>query len=292
MTTTFRSFAKINLHLEIRGRRSDGYHDLETIFQTVDLTDSITIEVTRGGGVDLSVSEGQAPSDKTNLAHRAAVAFLSRWAPGSGVQLDLRKKIPMGGGLGGGSSNAATVLMGMQEMLGVPKSRQALVNVASELGADVPYFLWGGTALGRGRGDEIEPLPELAERTLWLITPPIGISTAEVFGGLRVGDSANRSVDLDRQWLDSLDWENLTEGRNDLEETVLTRFPMMRDVYNVLVEAGATMVRLSGAGATWFALFADATATDELATRLPVGSRVVQTRTLTRSSLDRLRVVR
>jgi 4-diphosphocytidyl-2-C-methyl-D-erythritol kinase len=292
MSTTYRSFAKINLHLEIKGRRSDGYHDLETVFQTVDLSDRVTIEVTEGGGVDLSVSEGRAPSDETNLAHRAAVAFLRSWAPGSGVQLDLRKRIPIGGGLGGGSSNAATVLMGLQEILGVPKSRQGLVDVASGLGADVPYFLWGGTALGRGRGDEIEPLSELAERTLWLITPPIEISTAEVFGGLRIRNSASGREVLGRPWLDSLDWQNLAEGRNDLEEPVLTGFPMMRDVYNVLVEAGATMVRLSGTGATWFALFENASATDELATRLPIGSRVVQTRTLTRSSLDRLRVVR
>jgi len=257
----------------------------------VDLTDLVTLELT-GAGVELTVSEGRAPAGEANLAHQAAQGFVRRWAPDTGVHVDLQKRIPIGGGLGGGSSNAAAVLLGLQEMLGAPASRGELLDLAGELGADVPYFLWGGTALGRGRGDRIQPLPDLEERPIWLVTPPIGISTAEVFGALRLEDSAAKSLHFADSGTRSLAWHHVERGWNDLEETVMARFPVMRDVYNVLVEAGATVVRLSGTGATLFAFFKGAAETSRLATELPSGSRVVETKTLTRSSLDRLRVVR
>ncbi len=146
MRTTFRSFAKINLHLQVVGRRADGYHELVTVFQTVDLSDLLTLEL-RGADVQLNVSEGDAPGGEENLAYQAAQEFLQRWAPAAGLRMDLKKRIPVGGGLGGGSSNAATVLLGLQRILGVPASRENLQELASQLGADVPYFLWGGTAL-------------------------------------------------------------------------------------------------------------------------------------------------
>ena len=287
---TFRSFAKINLHLQVMGRREDGYHELETLFQSVDLADLVTLEL-NASDIRLTVSEGEAPAGAANLAYSAAQRFLQRWAPDAGLRIDLKKRIPVGGGLGGGSSNAATVLVGLQRLLGEPAQRGDLLDLAAGLGADVPYFLWGGTALGLGRGDRIEPLPELAERPIWLVTPPLRVSTAEVFGDLTLGESTARSWRGDGSKIGDLGWRHVEQGWNDLQETVLDRFPVMRDVYNVLVEAGATVVRLSGTGATLFALFESGVQTSALATVLPSGSRVVQTRTLTRASLDRLRVV-
>lgn len=271
------------------GRRPDGYHELETIFQTVAFADLITLEPTKGGVV-LEVGEGNAPDGEANLAHRAATGFLGRWARDRGVRIVLQKHIPMGGGLGGGSSNAAAVLLGLREMLGVPEDRRAMAGLARELGADVPYFLLGGTALGTGRGDDLEPLPDLPEREVWLVTPPLGIPTGEIFGALQAEEVLNPPPSAS-PFSANTDWQWLGAGRNDLEAVVMQRYPLVRDVYNALVEAGATVVRLSGTGATLFAFFRDSTATFGLATKLPQGSRVVHTRTLTRSSLDRLRVV-
>lgn len=273
------------------GRRDDGYHELSTVFQTVDLSDQLTLDLD-ARGVELTVAAGAAPAGEENLAYRAAMGFLERWAPETGVRIDLEKRIPVGGGLGGGSSNAATVLLGLQRMLGAPASRAEMLELASGLGADVPYFLWGGTAWGRGRGDVIETLPDLQERSVLLVTPPIGISTAEVFGMVRTTQLENRPPLVDDGLMEEMRWETIQEGWNDLEKTVLARFPLMRDVYNVLAEIGATMVRLSGTGATLFAFFEGGACPAELAADPPFGSRVVQTRTLTRSSLDRLLVVR
>ena len=291
MRTTFRSFAKINLHLQVMGRRDDGYHELLTVFQTVDLTDLLTLELV-GSDIQLVVSEGNAPEGPENLIYRAAQGFLERWAPAAGVRVDLKKRIPIGGGLGGGSSDAATVLLGLQKMLATPASRDDLLDLASQLGADVPYFLWGGTACGRGRGDWIECLPDLEERPVCLVTPPIEISTAEVFGALQASDEPLRPEYVHEEWTQGPDWHAMDLGWNDLEQRVMNRFPVMRDVYNALVEAGASVVRLSGTGATLFAFFEGGTEPPGLLAKLPSGSRVVQTRTLTRSSLDRLFVVR
>ena len=291
MITTYRSFAKINLHLRVLGRRDDGYHDLETLYQTVGFADRVTVELT-SGAVDLTVSEGDAPAGETNLAHRAASAFLRRWAPEVGVRIDLEKRIPMGGGVGGGSSNAATVLLALQQMLGRPAKHEELHELARELGADVPYFLVGGTALGRGRGDELISIEELPERPVWLAIPPIGISTAEIFEELELANLREARAQIDWAGIGNGQWLLVDRGWNDLEETVMRCYPVVRDVYNALVDGGATSVRLSGTGATLFAFFRSPAESSELISKLPQGSRVVQTKTLSRSSLDRLRVVR
>lgn len=291
MSTTYRSFAKINLHLRVLARRSDGYHELETLFQSVGDVDRVILDRT-SGGVVVTVSSGDAPSGTGNLAYRAADLFLQRWAPGFGVSIDIEKRLPMGGGVGGGSSNAATVLLAMREMAGQPADRLELDEVARELGADVPYFLRGGTVLGLGRGDELISIDDLPERPVWLVTPPIGISTAEVFGDLDLDRLQPPRTPIDWNRVDNWRWPVVEGGWNDLEDTVMRCYPVVRDVYNALVEGGATLVRLSGTGATLFAFFGSPPDTSELISKLPQGSRVVQTETLSRSSLDKLRVVR
>jgi 4-diphosphocytidyl-2-C-methyl-D-erythritol kinase len=291
MSPTYRSFAKINLHLEVLGKREDGYHQLRTIFQTVDLCDLVTIELT-DGGIELDVEEEKVPSGPDNLAHKAATAFLERWAPARGVRIRLRKTIPIGGGLGGGSSNAATVLLGLQELLESPAPPGKLASVAKGLGADVPYFLVGGTAMGTGRGDEIEALEEMPETEIWLVIPPVSISTAEVFAQFaeltpKAGKSSIESLAEGRisSWLAS------GNGWNDLEELVVSRYPEVEAVYNALREAGALEVKLSGSGATLFARFDDQSVSRELVRHLPPASGLVRARTLTRSSCQTLRRV-
>jgi len=288
----YRSFAKVNLHLEVLGLRPDGYHELRTLFQSVDLCDLVHLEI-GGSGVRLAVAGQALPADERNLAHQAATAFLAAWPVADGVRITLEKNIPLGGGLGGGSSNAATVLQGLRHLLGVQQSTDArLEELGRALGADVPFFLTGGLALGSGRGDEILPLPDLPEREIWLVTPALEVSTASVFQEFRelTGDREVSSMGS-LVWGEGVDWEMAARGWNDLQPIVMRRFPEVCRVYNALVEAGARTVRLSGSGATWLALFDDSIESSDLLTALAPGCRVFRARTLTRTSLQRLRVV-
>jgi 4-diphosphocytidyl-2-C-methyl-D-erythritol kinase len=279
---TYSSYAKINLHLQVVGRRADGYHELRTIFQTVDLADSLEVEL-GGAGVRLEVSGAELPGGPGNLAWEAADRFLALWAPGQGVGLRLHKRIPMGGGLGGGSSNAATVLAALQSLLGGPAPPPALWDLARQLGADVPYFLLGGTALGFGRGDELVPLPELPERELLLVLPPLHIATREVFADL--GELTPEPLDPRIGFLvqcNRLDWGVLAYVSNDLERPVFRRWPELARLQRDLLAAGATTARLSGSGtALWSAW--EERADEALQERLGGGHRLVPVRTLPRS---------
>lgn len=291
MSPTYRSFAKINLHLRVVGRRSDGYHELETIFQTIDLADRLQF-APGPRGVELTVTEPTLPADPSNLAHRAASAFLRRWAPDRGVRIRLEKSIPVAGGLGGGSSNAATVLLALRELLGVPVPAGELAEEARGLGADVPYFLVGGTALGTGRGDQVRALTDLPERPIWLATPDQRIATSEIFGALGWRQGLTVSSPLVADPAAAIDWRIASRGWNDLETTVMERFPRVQAVYNGLLEAGASVVRLCGSGGTLFALFSAPPDLSQVRRKLPRGTRVVRARTLMRASVARLRLVK
>lgn len=279
------AFAKVNLHLQVVGRRGDGYHELRTVFQTIDLADELEVEI-GGDGVTLEVPGAGAPAGAENLAFRAAEAFLQRWAPGTGCHLRLTKRIPAGAGLGGGSSDAAATLLALQRLLATPAPPGELWEVARGLGADVPYFLTGGTALGVGRGDEVTALPDLPERELWLVLPPLEISTREVFAGLgdltaaplapRIGASVQAG---------KLGWGVLAAGANDLEVVVFERWPLVRRAHRALGEAGATLARLSGSGTALFALFDEQPSPRALRERLPAGCRLERVRTLGRRRL-------
>jgi 4-diphosphocytidyl-2-C-methyl-D-erythritol kinase len=284
---TWFSPAKVNLHLQVVGRRADGYHELRTLFQTVDLAD--LLEVALGGhGVELEVAGADLPSGAGNLVWRAAEGFLARWGRAAGlagVRLRLVKRIPAGGGLGGGSSNAATALLALQQLTGGLASAAGLWELARQLGADVPYFLLGGTALGVGRGDEVVPLPELPERELVLVLPPVAIPTAEVFAAL--GELTADHLDSRMMALvqsHSLGWEALAGATNDLERVALARWTGLADIFASLREAGASLVRLSGSGAGIYAQF-EGDAGADLGDRLPGGCRIERVRTLSRVSL-------
>lgn len=263
------------------GRRSDGYHELRTLFQSVELHDLVRLELA-GVGVSLEVTEGAAPAGSANLAVRAAELYFERWPPAAGLRIELRKRIPVGGGLGGGSSNAATVLRALDGHFG-RAPRAGLWEAARDLGADVPFFLVGGTALGFGRGDEVVPLEDLPETEVWLITPPVSVSTAEAFARLR---------DLTAQPLPSsiialAQGERVRSaaavaGHNDMERLVLGWVPLLGEVYDSLIDAGASSVRLSGTGASFFAFFDTKTSARDLKARLPEGTIVAKSRTLGR----------
>ena len=285
MSRRYRSFAKINWHLQVVGRRRDGYHELRTIFQTVALSDDLTIAERAEPGVELAVAGLPLAADASNLAHRAAAQFLEQWAPSAGVLLHLDKRVPIGGGLGGGSSNAATVLLALRERFGVPERVSDLWPIARSLGADVPFFLVGGTALGVGRGDEVVVLPDLPAQDLWIIMPPVSIATATVFRELREIEP----LPLAPQWLAlaaGTGGDSVPEGHNDLELAVFARYPAVAEAHASLLRCGAPWARLSGSGACLFAPAWQGAAEPDLVRQLPVGSRVWCVRTLGRAEVS------
>jgi 4-diphosphocytidyl-2-C-methyl-D-erythritol kinase len=282
---TFSSPAKVNLHLQVVGRRADGYHELRTLFQTVDLADTLDVEL-GGDGVRLTVEGADLAAGPGNLAWEAATRFLARWAPGQGAALHLVKRIPMGGGLGGGSGNAATVLRALQSLLGDPAPLPELWRLARELGADVPYFLLGGLALGFGRGDELVPLPDLRPRDLLLVLPPLHVSTREVFADL--GELTAAPLDPRIGALvqcNRVDWGVVAHVCNDLEGPVFERWPELARLHGELLAAGALAARLSGSGTALWAVW-DGEVEGRLEERLGSACRLVRARTLPRSELQ------
>jgi 4-diphosphocytidyl-2-C-methyl-D-erythritol kinase len=278
----FRSYAKLNLHLEVLGRRADGYHELRTLFQTIDLADRLVLEGRDAPGIELDAGgDPGVPRGPENLAWRAAEAFLAefREAPFAGVAIDLEKRIPTGGGLGGGSSNAATVLLGLARLAGLdPFSAPVaarLARIGRALGADVPFFLVGGCALGLDRGDRIVPLPDPAPPAaggdFYLALPPFGLATVEVFRRLeperteRGFEPLARAAAGERVPVDEL------VGANDLEAPAFALSPPLAAMYTSLVRGGAGRVRMSGSGSSLFAHFAEGAAAAAAAARLPPG---------------------
>lgn len=250
-----KSLAKINWSLRITGKRADGYHDLETLFQTISLHDTVTI--TQAGKMSIVCDDPHVPCDETNLAMRAARAI---GAPP--VHIALQKRIPAGGGLGGGSSNAAATLIALDAMYALHTPKQRMQELALGLGSDVPFFLTGGTAYATGRGEELTALPPAAPIPLLLVFPEERVSTAEAFSFIR-SYTAPAGVDRFRQLLrnDLLAHEDVLV--NDFEEPVFSRMPRLRTLRERLKRAGAAWARMSGSGSTIVGAFRSQAVRDE-----------------------------
>ena len=234
------SYAKINWSLRITGRRDDGYHDLETIFQTISLHDVLTFR--EADRLSITCDDPTIPWDDTNLVMRAA-----RTLGSPPVAIELRKRIPAGGGLGGGSSNAAATLVALSNMFEIEKP---LHEIAMSLGSDVPFFLVGGTAYATGRGEVLTPLPSRAGIALLLLLPEERVMTAEAFRMLRrFSAPAGAGGEL----------------VNDFEEPVFERLPKLRALKERLYEAGASWAGMSGSGSTIVGAFRSPAARDAAA---------------------------
>lgn len=252
---------KVNLLLNILGKRPDGFHELETVMHPVDLCD--TLRLTRSGpGVTLTCSDATLPVDSRNLVHRAATAFLAAAGIEDGVTLNLEKKIPMAAGLGGGSGNAATTLRGLDELFGMPLPPEKLVELASALGSDVPFFLQNQPGLGTGRGERIESLAPFAVMqgaVFFLIHPGFGISTPWAYQNLaRFPDALNGLPGRAQQLIARLRTDDLqAAGRefyNSLEAPALDKYPLLVLFQDFLRANGAAAALMSGSGSTTFAI--------------------------------------
>jgi len=247
-----RSFAKINLGLEVLGRRPDGFHDIRTLFQTIDLADRLEIEATADGAVRLDGDDPSVPWDGTNLIARAARLLQAETGTGAGAVIRVAKAVPPGKGLGGGSSNAAVTLLALNRLWSLGLGQEALAGLALRLGSDVPYFLRGGLCLGESRGEALTPLLDPAPRTCLLVLPPYPISTAEIYAGLGPFLTSEAKDSKIMRFLDSGDFGLL---ENDLESVIFRRHPELEGLKRSLRDRGAALSLVTGSGSAVFGLF-------------------------------------
>ena len=258
--------AKINLSLRVLRKRPDGYHDLASLMCCVGLYDVLTI-VPGGTGIRVACGHPQVPEDERNLAYRAAELFFSRREVFGGVRIAITKRIPVAAGLGGGSSDAAAVLLGLNRLAGHPLALRELMALARRLGADVPYLLYRKPCLATGIGDRLAPLRGLPRAPVVLVNPGIAVSTAWVYKNLNLR-LTKQPKQLNYSSFGNEKFSFAAGLHNDLEAVTLPRFPVIREVKGKLAALGAQGVLMSGSGPTVFGIFADLKAARQAKGRL------------------------
>ncbi len=284
MTVRVRSFAKINLGLRIGAAREDGFHELLTVYQTIGLHDLIGVSVERGSGIEIRCKDPRVPKDASNTCYRIVEKAMQALRAKGRVVLEIEKRLPLQGGLGGASANAVATLLGLERVLKKHLSVAERLRIAAEVGSDVPLFLIGGTVLGAGRGELVYPLEDLPAMPCVVVTPEVGVSTPKAFAEwdrkLTVVGASDRMVELGRglsAWLS----ENYSgapqihsvkprRGRaenpllelvragikNDFEQVVFPEYPEVSEGKSALERAGAKYASLSGSGSALYGLFA------------------------------------
>jgi 4-diphosphocytidyl-2-C-methyl-D-erythritol kinase len=252
--------AKVNLILRILDRRSDGYHNLWSIMHTVALEDAVTMRVTSSqGGIRLASNAEGLSVDHTNLVWKAASAVLEHARLSVGVDIELHKRVPMGAGLGGGSSDAAATILGLNQSLKLGWSREKMAEVGQALGSDVAFFLFAPSAIVSGRGESVRPVTIEGGRWIVLVKPAFGIETKWAYQELAATRAGVRQLSADHSELDRRD--RITWGQvaarveNDFEMPVFARHPKLAEIKRSLLKRGAQFALLSGSGATVFGLF-------------------------------------
>jgi 4-diphosphocytidyl-2-C-methyl-D-erythritol kinase len=253
------AYAKVNLRLDVLGRRADGYHELRTIFQTISLHDILVLETKREPGIDLSIAGNSQLAEepgRDNLVYRALEEIGREIGSQRGVRAVLTKRIPVGRGLGGGPSDAAAALLGLLRLAGKRIEAARLMEIASGLGADVPFFLHGGCALGVGRGNEIYPLPDGARRQVLVISPhEIAVPTKDAYQWLSE-ELTNREDPTKLMRFCALCWSPQGGAlSNDFEAAVFPRFPRLAAIKRELLQFGAAEASLAGSGSAVFGVY-------------------------------------
>lgn len=312
-----RSFAKINLGLRIGSSRSDGFHELHTVYQTVALHDVVRLEITRGSGIELRCRAEGVPLDESNTCYRMAERVLRCAKTRERVRIDIDKKLPVQGGLGAASSNAAAVLIGLERLLKIQIAAERKLELAAEVGSDVPLFLIGGMVLGLGRGEQVYALEDLPRTNCIIATPRVRVSTPQAFADWDRSQAKSRFSELTaagqedrikefsravfsafghsygtssgvsgkaRNRAEPLLLDLVRAGiENDFERVVFPQHPELREVKRVLEREGAALASLSGSGSSLYGLFAAKTAAVKAARALErLGTRAEATTTLMR----------
>ncbi|MBW2599287.1 MAG: 4-(cytidine 5'-diphospho)-2-C-methyl-D-erythritol kinase [Deltaproteobacteria bacterium] len=246
------SLAKVNLFLRVLRKRDDGYHDILSLMQRISLCDEMSFDL-KGSGIVVKCPGSSLPENKDNITYRAAEAVLSDVSPNSGVEITIYKRIPIAAGLGGGSSNAATTLVTLNEMTGTKYSTEELMRMGAELGADVPFFIFGKTALASGIGDCLKPVEGIPKLWFILVNPGFEISTRDIYGNLKLGLTKEP---IKYRMPRFMTLSHIAKGLyNDLEKVSLRSYPVLSDIKKLLVANGALGSLMSGSGPTIFGIF-------------------------------------
>ena len=274
---SLKAAAKINLYLEITGNRSDGYHDLVMILQSIDLCDHVDIRKIGTEEIQVTCTNPEVPCDRTNLAYKAAALMQSVYPEIGGMEIAIDKQIPMGAGLAGGSGNAAAVLVGIDRLWDLGLTQSQICDFAAQLGSDIPFCVTGGTALATGRGEILSPLPDLTDLVLVICKPrQIAIATAWAYQTFRseglLATSRVRDQNLSSHMVAAIasGGESAPNkiGRllyNDLERVVLPEYPAIADLKNKLLEQECIGAMMSGSGSTVFAISSDSDRAHQIA---------------------------
>jgi len=251
-TLILKAPAKVNYLLDVLRRRPDGYHDLRMVMQRIDLCDEITLSLTSAAGISVSCGKQGVPDGPGNIAWKAARAMLDLAVTDQGVRISISKRIPVAAGLGGGSSDAATVLMGMNQLLGLQLSDQQLMDIGVTLGADVPFFIFKKTALAEGIGEQLRAMPDMPSVWVLLINPGIHVSTGWVYKNLLLTNT-RELIKLPVSYTSLSDVCSIFS--NDLESVTIPSYPVIAEIKAAMVDCGASGAMMSGSGSTVFALF-------------------------------------
>lgn len=254
-----KALGKINLGLDVLGRRPNGYHDVRMVMQTVYLYDQILLEKTDKEGISLKTNLFYLPINENNLAYRAAKMLIDEFAIKEGVHISLEKHIPVAAGMAGGSSNAAAVLYGMNRLFQLGLTDQELMERGVKLGADVPYCIMRGTVLAEGIGEELTPLPAMPKCHVLLAKPPISVSTQKVYEKLDAQEvTKHPDIDGILLGLQTGDLKKITSSMgNVLENVTITEYPQIERIKDVMKEEGALNAMMSGSGPTVFGIYDD-----------------------------------
>lgn len=247
-TISIRCFAKINLALDVISYRDDGFHNIKSIFQSISLFDVISIKLTRKNIIILSSSK-DIPINDQNIAYKAANKFFEYTGLESGTEIGIKKNIPVFAGLGGGSSNGAAVLFGLNKITGAGLSAGELLKIALQVGSDIPFFFTGGTALVEGRGEIVKSLTPIKKIFMILVKPDINISTAWAYGKINLKNS-HPDIKPDNQY-------------NIFESAVFPVYPEIKKIKEKLIKSGATSAMMSGSGSAVFGIFDNESAADK-----------------------------
>ena len=254
-----KAYGKINLGLDVIRKRPDGYHDLDMIMQMVDVYDDVIIEKKAGEEIVVKADAAVLSNGKDNLAYMAAKMLFDEFGIKSGVEITIHKRIPIAGGMAGGSSDCATTLIGINEMFNLGLSKQQLMERGVKLGADAPYCVLGGTAIARGIGEVLTPLPTPPQCHVIIAKPPISVSTAYVYGHIRP-DEITKRPDIEQMTLaiKEQDLNKLSDLLyNVMEEVTVSEYPVIEKLKSIMLENGALNSIMSGSGPTVFGLFDD-----------------------------------
>lgn len=256
---TEKSYAKINIGLDVIGRRDDGYHNLRMIMQTIDLYDIVTVEKSETSGIYIKTNLSYLPTDKKNIVYKAADSFLTKFNIKEGLRINLSKNIPVAAGLAGGSSNGAVTLRLLNQMFNTGLSRDELMEIGLSLGADVPYCFLMGTALSEGIGEILTPIKPIPDCDILIVKPNISVSTKYVYSNLNLTSTTSHpDIDSMLKAIDIGDLNGLTKYMDNLLQTVtIPKHPIIIDIKNQMEELGAMTALMSGSGPSVFGIYDD-----------------------------------